>query len=131
MAADIANWLLDLGLQQYEKAFRDNDIDLTLLQELTRDDLVRLGVTSIGPRRKLLGAISRMRDAEAGASSSIESDRLDPVEFPRTFHEAERRQLTVMFVDLAGSTALSSRFDPEDMRTIITDYQNAVAGVVM
>jgi class 3 adenylate cyclase/predicted ATPase len=131
MTADIANWLLSLGLQQYEEAFRDNDIDPSVLGELTADDLVGLGVASIGHRRKLLGAIARLRDPEARASSSTESVRFDPVEHPRTSHEAERRQLTVMFVDLAGSTALSARFDPEDMRTIITDYQNAVAGVVM
>ena len=76
MAVDISNWLLGLGLQQYEKAFRDNDIDPTVLVELTADDLVGLGVTSIGHRRKLLGAIARLKDAEAPARTNpIESTR--------------------------------------------------------
>jgi class 3 adenylate cyclase len=127
MAVDISNWLLGLGLQQYEKAFRDNDIDPTVLVELTADDLVGLGVTSIGHRRKLLGAIARLKDAEAPART--ESHRVDQVARTQS-PDAERRQLTVMFVDLSGSTALSTRFDPEDMRTIITGYQNVVAGIV-
>jgi class 3 adenylate cyclase/predicted ATPase len=112
---DIAGWLHRMGLEQYEQAFRDNDIDGEVLPELTAEDLVGLGVTSIGHRRKLLAAITGLRDepATTGEKSS-----------------AERRQLTVIFCDLVGSTALSSSLDPEDLRDVIGAYHRCVTDVV-
>jgi len=110
---DIGTWLRGLGLEQYEVAFRDNDVDAEVLPELTAEDLTNIGVTSVGHRRKLLAAIAVL-GYEAPARA-----------------EAERRQLTVMFCDLVGSTALSARLDPEDLREVIAAYHRAVAGVDM
>jgi class 3 adenylate cyclase len=130
---DIAAWLRELGLSQYDRAFSENDIDTEVLVELTSDDLAGLGVTSIGHRRKLLASIARLKEAnQAPSDVGPEAGRSTPSETLRAKSRyAERRQLTVMFVDLVGSTALSARLDPEDMRTIITTYQNMVAGIVM
>jgi class 3 adenylate cyclase/tetratricopeptide (TPR) repeat protein len=120
---DIAAWLGGLGLEQYAPAFRDNDVDGEVLPELTADDLISIGVTSVGHRRKLLAAIVALRSdappvaqrvAPAGAVSA----------------DAERRQLTVMFSDLVDSTALSARLDPEDLREVIAAYHRAVAEIV-
>jgi class 3 adenylate cyclase len=108
---DIAAWLKALDLGRYSAAFEANDIDLAVLRTLNGDDLRELGVTSLGHRKKLLEAIAALgapTPASAGA------------------REAERRQLTVMFCDLVGSTALSAKLDPEDMREVIRAYQNAV-----
>jgi class 3 adenylate cyclase len=116
---DIAAWLHSLGMQQYEEAFRDNAIDAEVLPELTADDLKDLGVSLVGHRRKLLAAIAALR-SEVG-----------PVpETAVAAQAAERRQLTVMFCDLVGSTALSACLDPEDLREIIAAYHRAVAEVV-
>ena len=116
---DIAIWLRGLGLERYEVAFRDNDVDAEVLPELTADDLIGLGVTSIGHRRKLLAAIAAL-----GTNSPVAQRGAAPPA------DAERRQLTVMFCDLVGSTALSSRLDPEDLREVIAGYHRAVADVV-
>jgi class 3 adenylate cyclase len=115
---DIAAWLRGLGLEQYEQAFRDNDIDAGLLPMLTAEDLVGLGVTSIGHRRKLLAAMAAL-DRPADPQPSPAPPVLPPTS---TMPHAERRQLTVMFVDLAGSTALSTCLDPEDMREVLHAY---------
>ncbi|HMD62613.1 MAG TPA: AAA family ATPase [Stellaceae bacterium] len=116
---DIANWLHGLGLQQYEQAFRDNAIDAAVLPELTAEDLKDLGVRLLGHRRKLLAAIAALRS------------NIGPIpETAATAPAAERRQLTVMFCDLVGSTELSSRLDPEDLREVIAAYHRAVAEVV-
>jgi class 3 adenylate cyclase/predicted ATPase len=116
---DIAAWLHSLGMQQYEEAFRDNAIDAAVLPELTADDLKDLGVSLVGHRRKLLAAIAALRN-EVG-----------PVlEAAVAAQAAERRQLTVMFCDLVGSTALSTRLDPEDLREVIGAYHHAVAEIV-
>ena len=115
---DIADWLHGLGLEQYAPSFAANDIDSEVLPELTADDLMGLGVTSIGHRRKLLAAIVALRTAPPDGVNS-------PSGLPATTVEggpgtgAERRQLTVMFCDLVGSTPLSTRFDPEDLREIV------------
>ena len=127
---DLGAWLRDLGLERYEAAFRDNEIDATLLPNLTAEDLKDLGVTLVGHRRRLLDAIANLK-AEAGIELSVAQPlaegaaRAAPAEV-----EAERRQLTVMFVDLVGSTALSRELDPEEMRDVIRRYQNTVAGEV-
>jgi class 3 adenylate cyclase/predicted ATPase len=116
---NIAAWLRGLGFQQYEQAFRDNAIDAAVLPELTADDLKELGVSLVGHRRKLLAAIAALRRGVDGAP--------DPVAGNAT---AERRQLTVMFCDLVGSTALSARLDPKDLREVIAAYHRAVAEII-
>jgi class 3 adenylate cyclase len=125
---DVAAWLRGLGLEQYAPAFRDNDVDGEVLPELTADDLISIGVTSVGHRRKLLAAIAALRadlPAVAQPATSAPSAPLSPPTI-----DAERRQLTVMFCDLVGSTALSTRFDPEDLRELIGDYHGAVSETV-
>ncbi|MDE4587140.1 hypothetical protein [Sinorhizobium meliloti] len=120
---DIAAWLRSLGLEEYASAFRDNDIDAQLLLHLKAEDLKELGVASIGHRRKLIDAIADLRDEDA-RSSNVSVDR--PLPAPTAASPeagAERRQLTVMFCDLVGSTALASRLDVEDLREIIGAYQ--------
>jgi class 3 adenylate cyclase len=121
---DIAAWLRGLGLERYEAAFRDNDVDAEVLPELTADDLISIGVTSVGHRRKLLAAIAAF-GAEMPAATLTAASRDAP-----TQGDAERRQLTVMFCDLVGSTALSARLDPEDLREVIAAYHRAVAEIV-
>src|SRR5207245_6934002 len=121
---DVAAWLRGLGLEQYAPVFRDNDVDEEVLPKLTADDLIGLGVTSIGHRRKLLDAI-----AAFGAEGSATMAMAAPHDAPARA-DAERRQLTVMFCDLAGSTALSSRLDLEDLRDVLAAYHKAVAEVV-
>jgi hypothetical protein len=126
-AMDVRGWLWRLGLEQYEAAFRENEIDDTILPRLTAEDLKDLGVVAVGHRRKLLDAIAALR-AEAGAPTSL-SDA--PLATDKAANDtAERRQVTVMFADLVGSTALSARMDPEDLREIISAYQRCVAETV-
>ena len=119
---DIAAWLHSLGMQQYEAAFRDNAIDAAVLPELTADDLKDLGVNLVGHRRRLLAAISGLRGEDRPAPAP--ADQTAPAS------AAERRQLTVMFCDLVGSTPLSARLDPEDLRGIIGGYHRCVTEVV-
>jgi class 3 adenylate cyclase/predicted ATPase len=121
---DVAEWLRGLGLEQYTPAFRDNDIDGEVLRRLTGEDLRELGVRSIGHRRRLLDAISALSTALAGAAVTLASTEM------LVRADAERRQLTVMFCDLVGSTELSSRLDPEDLREVIAAYHRAVAKAV-
>src|SRR5262249_49761235 len=121
-AMDVGGWLRSLGLGQYEALFRANDIDADILPELTEIDLEKLGV-SLGHRKRLLRAISGLNAAEPLPTPSAPTGAK-----PRD--AAERRQLTVMFCDLVGSTALSVRFDPEELREEIRAYQNTVSGVV-
>ena len=104
---DITVWLRGLGLEQYAPAFRDNDIDGEVLPELTADDLIGLGVTSIGHRRKLLAAIAALGTEPPTGAQSATSATSASTAAPTI--DAERRQLTVMFCDLVGSTALSTR----------------------
>src|SRR5438270_7436376 len=118
---DVAEWLRRLGLEQYVPPFRANDIDEEVIRRLTGEDLRELGVTSIGHRRRLLDAIAALGSAEAPPP---------PIPVPIAGSEAERRQLTVMFCDLVGSTALSARFDPEDLREVIGAYHRVVADAV-
>ena len=109
---DIVVWLPSLGLGKYEAAFRGNEIDETVLPGLTAEDLKELGVAALGHRRKLLDAIAALRTDAGGKAASAEATTTIP---PRVSLEdrAERRQVTVMFSDLVGSTALSARMDPE------------------
>jgi class 3 adenylate cyclase/predicted ATPase len=124
---EIVVWLRSLGLGQYEAAFRQNEIDETVLPGLTAEDLKELGVAALGHRRKLLDAIAALRsDPNERVVPRPGSAAADPS--PRD--TAERRQVTVMFSDLVASTALSARMDPEDLREIISAYQKCVAETV-
>jgi len=109
---DVVAWLHGLGLERYAPAFQAHDIEMAVLAHLTADDLVQLGVASVGHRRTLLTAIAALRDGAAQP-------------------EAERRQVTIMFCDLVGSTALAARLDPEDMREVMTGYQAAVSSEIV
>jgi class 3 adenylate cyclase len=121
---DVAAWLHGLGLERYEQAFRENEIDWDALPRLTAEDLKDLGVVLGGHRRKFLEAIAALGGAVPVAAATVASpDVPAPV-------DAERRQLTVMFCDLVGSTALSARLDPEDLREVIAAYHRAVAEIV-
>ena len=124
---DVGGWLRSLGLGQYEATFRDNAIDEKVLPRLTAEDLKDLGVGIVGHRRTLLDAIAALR-ADAGAKA-VPPDALPTIDTsPKD--TAERRQVTVMFCDLVGSTALSARMDPEDLREVISAYQKCVAETV-
>jgi class 3 adenylate cyclase len=122
---DIAAWLRKMGLERYEQAFRENEIDAEILPKLTADDLKDIGVTTVGHRRKLLEAIAAL----AEPASALQAELSAPAEaMPRARPaEAERRQLTVMLVDLVGSTELSARLDPEDIAEVIRAYQGSRA----
>src|ERR1700730_7147577 len=123
---DVASWLRSLGLEQYESTFRDNAIDDSVLPDLTDQDLEKLGIL-LGHRRKLLRAIANI-DATAQTASSAVGATVAVDVSPRD--TAERRQVTVMFSDLVGSTALSARMDPEDLREVISAYHKCVAETV-
>src|SRR6516162_429763 len=111
---DIVVWLRNLGLGKYEAVFRENDIDETVLPSLTHENLKELGVASFGHRVKLLDAIAALRSdaSDRGPSSELKTAPAATSAAPED--RAERRQVTVMFSDLVGSTALSARMDPED-----------------
>jgi hypothetical protein len=102
---DLAAWLRGLGLERYAPAFRDNDVDDEVLPALTSDDLISIGVTSVGHRRKLLAAIAKL-GAEMPSAAVMAGSR-DPPEPTVAAAKAERRQLTAMFCDLVGSTTLA------------------------
>ena len=127
---EVAAWLYGLGLGQYEKAFRENDIDAEVLMDLTAEDLIGLGVASIGHRRKLLAAIATLRTASISATTLATTAPAAISRKASLATEAERRQLTVMFVDLVDSTALAARLDPEEMAEVLRTYQSAVAGAI-
>ena len=121
---DVAGWLRGLGLAQYEAAFREAAIGPDVLPELTDSDLEKLGI-ALGDRKRLLRAIGSLRLADTLAQPRV------PPPTPRSREGgAERRQLTVMFCDLVGSTALSAQLDPEDMREVIRAYQDACSGAI-
>ena len=113
---DVADWLAEQGLAEHARAFAANRIGADVLRELTDADLKELGL-NLGDRKRLLKAIAAL-------------DTAPPTPVPSAKRGPERRQLTVMFVDLVGSTALSARLDPEAMSGVLRDYQNAVAGEI-
>jgi class 3 adenylate cyclase len=125
---DLAVWLRSLGLEQYEATFRENAITEKVLPRLKAEDLKDLGVTIVGHRRILLDAILDLR---SGANAQpVHAETSAPLAAQPKDAAAERRQVTVMFVDLVGSTALSARMDPEDLREVISAYQKCVAETV-
>jgi class 3 adenylate cyclase len=131
---DLGSWLRSLGLAQYEEAFRENAINEAILPKLTAEDLKDIGVTAVGHRRVLLDAIAALRGEtpakQENAPSAGTKPGSDPNRVGRGLPEAERRQLTVMFCDLVGSTALSARMDPEDLRALIGAYHRCCAELV-
>jgi class 3 adenylate cyclase/predicted ATPase len=125
---DVAVWLRSLGLEQYETTFRENAITEKLLPTLTAEDLKDLGVLVVGHRRALLNAVADLRSNTSAESAPSSASTTAAVSAKDT--AAERRQVTVMFSDLVGSTALSGRMDPEDLREVISAYQKCVAETV-
>src|SRR6202023_2844329 len=116
----IAEWLASIGLGEYAQRFGENAIDLSVVRDLTEQDLKDLGVL-LGHRRKLLRAIAELKG---------DGLRTPPGTQPGSRDGAERRQLTVMFCDLVGSSALSARLDPEDLRVVIGAYHACLAEVI-
>jgi SAM domain (Sterile alpha motif) len=112
---DIVVWLRSLGLLKYEAVFRENEIDETVLPSLTEEHLKQLGVTALGHRVKLLDAIAALRNDASGKTLAVDAAITSTVPSAHPEDRAERRQVTVMFSDLVGSTALSARMDPEDL----------------
>src|SRR3974377_1236109 len=126
-AMDVGGWLRGFGFEQYEAAFPEKEIDDTVLPRLTAEDLRELGVGSVGHRRKLLDAIAALRTE---ASAPVPPSAAPPETDKGARETAERRQVTVMFADMVGSTALSGRMDPEDLRDVLSTYQKCVAETV-
>jgi class 3 adenylate cyclase len=127
---DIVVWLRSLGLGKYEAVFRENEITERVLPSLTAEDLKELGVTALGHRRILLDGIAALRADTGGKAPSADVATKSSTPSARSEDRAERRQVTVMFSDLVGSTALSARMDPEDLREVISAYQKCVAETV-
>ena len=121
----VADWLEKLGLEQYAERFAENDISFVILPDLTDQDLEKIGIASLGHRRLLLRAIAELKIVERGAPTPDNVASAPPAS--AKMDTAERRQVTVMFSDLVGSTALSARMDPEDLREVISAYQKCVA----
>ncbi|MFL5283144.1 MAG: AAA family ATPase [Rhodopila sp.] len=120
---DVTSWLRNLGLERYEAAFRENDVNVDVLRTLTAEDLKGLGVASIGHRRQLLMAIARLRDDTPQAARPTD----DPLPPPSA---GERRQLTVMFCDLVDSAALGTKLDPEELRDLLHTYRTLCGEVI-
>jgi class 3 adenylate cyclase len=127
---DVMVWLRSLGLGKYEAAFRENEIDETVLPSLTEEHLKQLGVTALGHRVKLLEVIAALRNDASGKAPSVDAATTSSAPSAQPEDRAERRQVTLMFSDLVGSTALSARMDPEDLREVISAYQKCVAETV-
>jgi class 3 adenylate cyclase len=123
-STDLAEWLGRHGLSQYAKTFAENHIDFSVLPDLTENDLEKLGVSSLGHRKKLLTAVKALTTARQpiGTPTAISSATVvSPL--PEKHREAEFRQITVMFCDLVGSTQLSEKLDPEDLQKLIDAYR--------
>jgi hypothetical protein len=119
---NVAAWLHDLGLEQYKRAFSENDIDAAVLAHLTADDLIGIGVTSVGHRRKLLAAIAALR---RGATPALSPDPGAPGSISglaSPLPEAERRQVTVLFADIAGYTKLADELDAEEVHALLGSF---------
>ena len=121
---EIATWLGSIGLPEHAECFAANDIDFTILRELSNDDLREMGISSLGHRRKILRAIADLDQAAPPAEAAN-----GPLKQVRQT-SAERRQLTIVFCDLVGSTELSRKLDPEEMRDILQIYQESCAQTI-
>src|SRR6476659_6280614 len=120
---DVGAWLRGLGLEQYESAFRDSEIVSDILPELTETDLEKIGLP-LGPRKRILKAIQNLDDADKT------SEAASPARPVSAKDAGERRQLTVMFCDLVGSTSISARLDPEDLSSVLGAFQKACVSAV-
>ena len=127
---DIVVWLRSLGLGSTPADIPENEIDETRHPEPDGEDLKELGVAALGHRRKLLDAIAALRSDASGKAPSANAAPASSAPSAPPEDRAERRQVTVMFSDLVGSTALSARMDPEDLREVISAYQKCVADTV-
>jgi hypothetical protein len=130
---DIGGWLRSLGLERYEAAFRENEIDDAVLPNLTAEDLKDLGVGIVGHRRKLLDAITALRaNSDPAASPPSSPPSTPPTAAAKPAHEiaGERRYLTVMFCDLVGSTRIAAQLDAEEWRDLLGSYLDAAAAAV-
>jgi class 3 adenylate cyclase len=127
---DVVVWLRSMGLGKYEAIFRENDIDETVLPSLTHENLKELGVASFGHRVKLLDAITALRSDASGKAHFVDAATASSTPSVSPEDRAERRQVTVMFCDLVGSTALAASMDPEDLREVISAYQRCAAETV-
>jgi class 3 adenylate cyclase/predicted ATPase len=131
---DVGAWLRNLGLEQYEAAFRDNSVDADILPRLTADDLRELGIASVGHRRKLLDAISELRSPKPVTAAPEALILSSPSSLtPPTWNRevtAERRPITVMFCDLVGSTSLAAKLDAEDWRSLVNTYLDEASAAV-
>ncbi len=125
---DVEGWLRGLGLGRYEEKFRENNIDAEVLPQLTADDLKDIGISAVGDRRKLLAAIAALSGAPPSADATAPSPKPSGRTSPQ--HDAERRPITVMFCDLVGSTALASRLDAEDWRSLVNAYLDEASAAV-
>jgi class 3 adenylate cyclase len=127
---DVGEWLQALGLGQYEATFRENDLDAKLLPNLTADDLKELGITSLGHRLRLLEAITALRLKDTQADGPVRLPTSQTGNPGLSEISGERRQLTVMFCDLVGSTALSEKLDPEELRSLLHAYRTLCGDVI-
>lgn len=131
---EVAAWLRSLGLERYERAFRDNEIDADLLPKLTAEDLRELGVTAIGHRRRMLDAIAALRESESAISAAAAGEVIE--EQPPLASEAapeaegERRPVTVLFADLTGYTELCRELDAEDVHVLMRRFVEAIDAVI-
>src|SRR3954462_2351977 len=129
---DVGGWLRQLGLEQYEAAFRENDVDAEMLPSLTGEELKDIGVSSLRHRRRLLEAIANLqRDGASSQATKPSGDHPAPIPADDAVSQSgERRQLTVMFCDLVGSTALGEKLDPEELRDLLHAYRTLCGDVI-
>jgi class 3 adenylate cyclase len=128
---DLGGWLRSLGLERYEAAFRDNEIDETVLPSLTHETLKEIGVTAVGHRLKLLDAIAGLSaDVARKAAPTAPASAAQPASAPAAEDVGERRHLTVMFCDLVGSTSISAQLDAEDWRELVGAYFDVASAAV-
>src|SRR5580700_11167266 len=118
-------WLAEIGLGRYDAVFASNEIDFDVIRSLTDADLRELGL-ALGDRKRLLRAVAKL-DLQPGADTPTPPT---PVPEPAVSQDGERRQLTVMFCDLVGSTALSEKLDPEDLRSLLHAYRTLCGEVI-
>jgi class 3 adenylate cyclase len=130
-AMDVGGWLRSLGLDQYGERFRDNKIDANVLPQLTADDLKKVGVAAVGDGSRLLAAIAALAESTLSTSANGIEIRAKPALSEPSDASAERRQLIVIFCDFIGSTAMSARLDPEDMRAVIAAYQKCCSTLIL
>src|SRR4029077_9230627 len=128
----IADWLEKLGMSEYAQRFAENDIDFTILTDLTDQDLEKIGIASLGNRRKILRGIAALKDRSAAAAITpvVPIPVATALPTPAAEVSGERRYLTVMFCDLVGSTSISAQLDAEEWRDLVGAYLDAATAAV-